>query len=390
MISANNKLRRQRHGSVLPLVLMIIVILLMTGNGLLSLGMHSRMLAARTTAQIKARSAADAGLTKAMFQMNQQLKTEALDEAYLPKVTAENVLSSNTSFDYEVTKNLDGTYQVTVIGHCGQTQKNVTGILVLDVDESSFPAGILVNNQVYLDNTAFVDAYNSDDGVYGLPNAHKKTSIATNSSDPTDVFIKHAATFYGRVELDANAEMEEVSAPSGAEFLVTKGDITSSTTISSSGTYTNILVGNKDKITIDGNITLYVTDNIEILNLSEIIILPDSSLTLYVGGNLTIRNSSVVNEASQKSSQCIIYGTGEDATFTFDNQATLYSSIYAPKASVDLNNQSILYGAIVADNTSIANSSQLHYDAALMENDVGDYDIGGFGDAFVIQFWQEN
>ena len=62
------KIRRKRNGSALLLVLMIIVALLLTGSGMFSLGLQSRLLAIRNLTEIKARCAADAGLAKALMK----------------------------------------------------------------------------------------------------------------------------------------------------------------------------------------------------------------------------------------------------------------------------------------------------------------------------------
>ncbi len=71
-------LQSKTKGSVMALVLIAIVILLVTGAGLLSLGLHSQILALRTASDIAARCAADAGLTKALYQMNQKFPIDSM------------------------------------------------------------------------------------------------------------------------------------------------------------------------------------------------------------------------------------------------------------------------------------------------------------------------
>ena len=62
-------LQSKRCGSAIPLVVVAIIMLLAMGVGLLSLGFNGRIYSLRTSSDIKARCAADAGLTMALFEM---------------------------------------------------------------------------------------------------------------------------------------------------------------------------------------------------------------------------------------------------------------------------------------------------------------------------------
>jgi len=65
-------LQSKKRGSAIPLVVVALLILLAMGTGLLSLGLNSRIFSIRTTSDIMARCAADAGLTMALFRMNEK------------------------------------------------------------------------------------------------------------------------------------------------------------------------------------------------------------------------------------------------------------------------------------------------------------------------------
>ncbi|HEC03538.1 MAG TPA: hypothetical protein ENI81_08375, partial [Phycisphaerales bacterium] len=69
-------LQQKRPGAAVPLALIAIMILLAMGVGLLGLGANARIYAARTSSVIAARCAADAGLTMALFEMNNSLQTK--------------------------------------------------------------------------------------------------------------------------------------------------------------------------------------------------------------------------------------------------------------------------------------------------------------------------
>jgi len=69
-------LHSKRRGSVIPLVIVVVMILLVMGVGLLDLGMKGRVYSIRTASDITARCAADSGLEMALYEMNEKLKVK--------------------------------------------------------------------------------------------------------------------------------------------------------------------------------------------------------------------------------------------------------------------------------------------------------------------------
>jgi hypothetical protein len=69
-------LQSKRRGSALPLVMVVVMVLLVMGVGLLDLGMKGRLYSIRTASDISARCAADAGMTMALYEMNEKLKVK--------------------------------------------------------------------------------------------------------------------------------------------------------------------------------------------------------------------------------------------------------------------------------------------------------------------------
>ncbi len=68
----NKLLQLKKRGSALVTVMCVVVILLAMGMGLLRLGLNSRIYSIRTSSDIAARSAADTGMTKALYEMNKK------------------------------------------------------------------------------------------------------------------------------------------------------------------------------------------------------------------------------------------------------------------------------------------------------------------------------
>ena len=84
-----------RSGMIMPLVATIMVFIFLIGIAMLKVGFSSRFTAARTTSEIVARSAADAGLAMAMHLMAEDLAT--------PSVVSYDFPNSRASYSYSVT-----------------------------------------------------------------------------------------------------------------------------------------------------------------------------------------------------------------------------------------------------------------------------------------------
>jgi len=85
----NLRLSRRRGAFASAAMLCGVVILFVIGACVLSLGLHSRGFAVRTSFYISVRCLAYAGLTKAFFEMNEKLKVVLWDDSGLPEVTNE-------------------------------------------------------------------------------------------------------------------------------------------------------------------------------------------------------------------------------------------------------------------------------------------------------------
>jgi hypothetical protein len=353
------------------------------GTGLLSLGLHGRMLASRTASEIAARCAADAGLVKAVFEMNEKIKVKPWDDYTLPQETDAILANSDAAFTYTITSNPDYIYDVDVTGRAGREIKKVSCTLTL---VGLFRNAVYAQDSLVLENGYLIDAYSSEQGPYGGVNALQPTTAATG--DPNAVAMG-SGTVYGEFLVDYGRELPAISAPTEPPFDVSMGSIdTNEVDIyfgpADSGQYDEIKLS-KAKLTIDGDVTLYVTGDFTARQYSNVEILPDSYLTLYIGGNMSFRNTSSVNALTQEPKRCQVFGIGEEGqSFVFEQAAVFYGTIYAPDADITLNNAAELYGAIICDNAEIANSAELHFDATLLRTSVSDV-----GAEFIVQRWWE-
>ena len=109
-------LQSKRRGSAIPLAVVAVLILLAMGVGLLDMGLNSRTFATRSTSGIKARCAADAGLTMALFRMNKELQVKPWSVSTLPKAIDEKLPYCDATFSYTVTGDLANGYSVLSVG----------------------------------------------------------------------------------------------------------------------------------------------------------------------------------------------------------------------------------------------------------------------------------
>jgi len=105
------------------MVMVVVMILLAMGVGLLDLGMKGRLYSIRTASDISARCAADAGLTMALYEMNEKLKVKPWNDSSLPEATNQSLPYCDAVFSYTVTGNPDDGYTIESIGTSGNAQK---------------------------------------------------------------------------------------------------------------------------------------------------------------------------------------------------------------------------------------------------------------------------
>lgn len=391
-------LQSKKLGAATPLALLVVVLLLAVGTGLLGLGLNSRIFSIRTTSDITARCAADAGLAKALFEMNEKLKVDTWDDSSLPQATNISLPNCDAVFSYKVTGDLGSGYKIQSTGNSDQAQRTVSCILQL---QGPFESAIFTKQYIYMKSGGVVDWYNYDAGDTDL-------KIGTNSTIADSVFLANGSVVNGDigvgmggdpdVVIDDNGatvkgntftltqiyELPSVTVPESLESSSSLGTIKDNTTITKSGKYDNInLQGNK-VITVDGDVTLYITSDLVLGNSAELQIEKDASLILYLAGNLEGKNSSAINNLTQDPQQLTIYGLDSSQTMVFKNSSDFYGTIYAPNADVIMHNSGDVYGAVTAQSFEQKNSATFNYDASLRDVTINDDLVH-----FTIRNWHE-
>ncbi|MGD8499534.1 MAG: hypothetical protein PVJ86_02740 [Phycisphaerales bacterium] len=391
-------LRSKRRGAAIPLAVIAVMILLAMGVGLLSLGANSRIYSIRTASDIAARCAADAGLTMALYEMNEKLKVKPWNGSSLPEATNESLPNCDAVFSYTVTGNPGSGYTVESIGTSSQAQRKV--ICTLE-PQGPFEFAVFADEGAELKNSAVVDWFNfdADDEVLsvGTNSVASSALVFRNSStvngdvvvgvggNPTIVIDDFGATITG----DTHALREEnplppIVVPEWLQSLPSSGAIQNDATVTSSAKYSSINLKNSKTLVIDGDVALYVMDEIILGNSAELQIENDASLILYLGGNLEGKNSSTINNLTEDARKLQMYCLDSCEDMRFKNSTDFYGAIYAPNANVIMDNSAAIYGSVIAKTFEQRNSGTFNYDASLRDASVNDEAV-----RFVVTNWHE-
>ena len=331
----NKPLKSQEKGAALFLMLFAMILLCITGLALLNLGLHARLRTIRTSQEIKARWAADAGLIKAIVEMNNELLAKTLSDTSLPAVADEALFQSDASFSYIAGKNTNGTYTITSTGKTGPIEKQASAILGL---QGLFDSAILVKDKISLMPNSLVAGYNSSDPtdtdfnvkIGTISTSDNKIPLGPGTIVEADVFvgvdgdpqtvIGTGGTITGKkYSLLMEPHFPDIippSLPAVGSPLSANGE-TITLTPAGSGTYTGIDLdqsgGNPGILEIQGgDVELHITGNIDIGNGCEIIVRDGSSLVLYIDGDISADNSVGINNEAGIVKDFQLYAIGTE------------------------------------------------------------------------------
>jgi len=391
----------RNRGVAIPLVMSALVLLLAMGVGVLTLTRHSDIFSIRTADAIEARCAADAGLVKVLYEMNNKVATKPWDSFSLPQVSSEQLPNCDAVYSYLVSGDTFDGFTVEVTGKSGHIERQITGLLPL---QGPFEYAIFGVQGVNFKNGVLVNWYNFDYGDRPLKvgtfsitnNAITLYSGATIEGDvvvgvggtPYDVVeLKNGASVSGSIYAISEAEtLLPVIVPDWLNALPTGGTIQNNTTITTSGKYSSINLKSNKKLKIQGNVTLYIVGDITLGNSAEVEIdsASGSSLILYIGGDYEGKNGSTLNNEMQDAAKLKIYGLDSSENMVFKNSSRLYGAIYAPNTYVVFNNSAESYGAVICRLFEQKNSAAFNYDASLRDADVDDQAV-----RFAVTNWRE-
>jgi len=355
----------------------------------------------RMSSDIAARTAADAGLTKALYEMNEKLKMGPWDGNSLPLASSLNLPNCSSVLNYSVTGDAVNGYIVEATGRYNHAVRKVRCALKL---QGPFEYAVFGAQGVDLKNSALVDWYNFDEGdenmkvgtnsiVFGAITLKNSATIDGDvvvgaGGNPDDVIdLKNNATITGdTLVMPFEQEIPPVSLPQWLEELPSGGTLEYGDEIAASGKYDTIDLKKDEELRIVGNVTLYIAGDLILGNSAEINIDENASLVLYLEGGLEGKNSSAFNNVSQDPKKLKIFGLDSCDEMTFKNGSDFYGAIYAPNADVTFNNSADAYGSIVVRSFEQKNSARFSYDASLRDNTSADDQAV----RFVLSNWYED
>jgi hypothetical protein len=422
---------RMRRGSVLPLVVIVVTLLLVVGLGMLRLGVQARVYASRTSDGIAARGAADAGLTKAVWALNQR-HGGGLSASPLPGQAEQSLANCYATYSYDMARPgeipaqpvvgsvgeeddpfgfkipFESRYEIRCTGRCGIAEKTVHATVKL---EGLFESALLSQGRISLMPNTLITGYNSADPTDTDIDVKIGTTSTNDNSIPLgpgtvvegDVFvgvggdpaevIGAGGTITGqKYTLTEEIQFPVITVPALPNFdtVISAKGITVKMTPGDSGTYKEIELSSQAGIPgvleiTGGKVVLCLTGNIDLGNSTEIAVRAGSSLVLYAGGNIATGNSAgFVNENSLISTLKIFATRQDIQTFDLKAKSDVFGLVYAPNADVELYPKAKLYGAIVAGNISIKSNGTFYYDEALRSVSPDDE-----GARFVVERWWE-
>ncbi len=375
--------KHKNKGSITGLILIISIIVTILGMSMLAVGQQVRIKAVRTTEQVAARVAADAGLTVGIQTFQSQYESGSIDENNLPAVKGVSLPNSDGTYSYAVTKN-GSDYTITSTGNYRGSQKQVSA--VFGVEGMTYDYALLTDGAMIFRNSSKIDWYNNKKGSSPLKVGTNATNsgalmlynssfingdLVVGAGGIPGVVIKNKGGKYtgSSYEQTENAPMPSVNVPGYLSGDTSKGNLNKNKTLTSSnsGKYNTINLGNSEKIEIKGNVELYITGDITLGNSAEIEILEGGSLTIYVDGDVEGKNSSKFTNKTEDAKKFKLMCTDACSNVVMKNSGDMYGILYAPNADIELHNSATFWGSVVGKTCDMDNSSTLYYDASLQE-----------------------
>lgn len=397
-------MRRRHKGAILSLMVVLTLLLAMLSLALAHLGQQSRLRALRNTAAMTARLAADAGIERVLYLMNQELAVKAWTVDDVPVFEAEPLPACNAEYSVTFSGSLGAGYELVSTGVCGSQTKTLRVLIGLSSPFSEDFA-VLTEGQLSMKNKSNVDGYNSADPT----DTDVRVSIGTLSNQEDKIDLKDKAVIDGDVYVgpggnpDAVINMKNRQSVAGElftmpvpytmptieapGFIASKGMIQGSSVslgTTDSGRYDGIRINNNGKLEVNGDLVLHVTGDVELNNGAEVMVNDGSTLKLYVDGDIEAKNSAGIQNQNKVPSDVRIYGTGTGQQFNLKNSNDLYGVIYAPNADMVLDNGGSARGSIITSTFELKNDGDVYYDKALRNVSLSDEGI-----RFTVLRWEE-
>jgi len=381
-----------------------LVLLLVLGIGLQTLDMQLRRWVAQSSAEIASRVAADAGLEKAIYEMNRQLSTRSLDNDQLPHVIREPLPACDAVFSYQVEKGSGSDYTLKSFGQSGRTYKQVNAILGL---KGLFDHAILSRDRISLMPNTTVTGYNSLDpcdtdpdlaiGTVSVsadritlgPGSVIEGDVLVGVGGDPDTVVGAGGTIMGmKYSMPEEPPLPTITPPAlpDAGTVLNANGATMSIGPADSASYSAITLSGKGVLEITGgDVALHVAGDVDLGQDCEIIVRPDSSLRLYVDGTVYSASSGTINNQAGNIRDFQLYSTStETQAWDLKAKSTVFGIIYAPNVDITFYPKAEVHGCIVGADVQLKSGGTFYYDEALRQVELTDEGV-----RFVMKRWFE-
>lgn len=421
-----------RKGVVLILVVAAIAVMLIMSVAMARLGFQSRLLTIRTAQEQMARSAADAGHNRALFELN-YLVSEWTGDLPYPDPDPAPLTGTNQTYTYTISQpdpapaGLEGylpyVYDIEAAGWAGEGAPKMRKISSTVILTGSFDFAMFVNTTLEVKNSGSVDGYAG--GKYGPGNSGNPVRIGTNSGSRGAVILKRDAdiaedsTFHVGNFGKGVSSASEVLTGQGAASIPEQniqgptpqvdlevwempddppGDTESTSAITvktgkelcldCDGTYVykGIRVKTGAVLRIEGPGTVVIkvgSKGIKLDNGSTLDIDANASVVFYLDGDFTARNGSTINTGGTPADLKILGAAGCEK-IVIHNDGDFSGVVHAANAELDIKNSGDVFGSFSGDSAVIRNSGGFHYDESLRNVEPGD-----LGAHFTVVRWRE-
>lgn len=282
-----------------------------------------------------------------------------------------------------------------------------------DVSVSLFDYGVFGEDGIELASNAQIDSYNSSGGPYDPMNPGTNGHIGTNATHLGCIYLNANASVFGgaatgpesipediiiekpvsvitgaKQSLPSPKEMPSIIPPEGLIFM---GDYVlddgSSDTIGDSGEYTNFRISNSSTVTIASDVTLYITGEFSMTSNTQLEIAGDANLTVYLGGSFVQESNTQINNLSMDPTSLMLFGTDSFVgDMEWNSNTDFWGAVYVPKANVVYNSSANFYGSVMGKYVDISSQALIHYDEALASLEIVPGSMGSF---YTVMSWQE-
>lgn len=283
----------------------------------------------------------------------------------------------------------EGDYKITSRGEARGESRGIITWITAESESGVFKYGLF--GDVYLDASGNIktDGYDSSLGSYASQAKTKvgKDTVAGKSGHIGSngaLSVQGSSMVYGNATpgpgktvtgggavhgsiAPAKSSMElpatNYAAPAGAASIAA----ISGTKTLGTGIYKvpSVSPSGKSVVTITGDVTLYVSGNVDFTGQASLKINAGATLTIYQTSptsTLKVAGGSVFN-TSQLPQSLKLYS--EAKTVTFTGNSDFYGVVYAPKSEVKINGTSGVFGSVIGKTIDISGTPFFHYDSTL-------------------------